>query len=410
MKKHLSLLFVLAASACTGPAANTSSASLISSNQESVVVSSSDLVSSSEKSSSSSNQPSSSSVINSSSASSSTPISSSSSISSSKEEEKFSSLEAYNVFHEGLRLKNSTYVAENYIEEKLINGKILTNKYFGTYATRQYDDGYVVYLDQGLYHYSKVGDDILIDECKSINKETRIFDYFYTTYDLLSYRNRWKTTSEDFVFTSTNDELAEIICLLADKPFSASMADSFVNTLTVAEDGSSAAYQTEAFYDGESIIASFLVKDLGTTRDEEVENFLADAAPLETTNDFPNETKEIIKAWTGFDLPAPEGASYAHSVEYYYSQGQIVQITYEDFLVGNKIDEYRQTLEDNGFSLSDNTNETGDLKQYDYVRYYYEITVNGWDYMVETYYIPKINLDSSKQGFFPKGIFHISLY
>lgn len=408
MKKRLTILLALILSSC-GSASSSDVITSLNSSKE-AEASSINIVSSSEKSSSSSNQPSSSSVINSSSASPSTPISSSSSISSSKEEEKFSSLEAYNVFHEGLRLKNSTYVAENYIEEKLINGKILTNKYFGTYATRQYDDGYVVYLDQGLYHYSKVGDDILIDECKSINKETRIFDYFYTTYDLLSYRNRWKTTSEDYVFTSTNDELAEIICLLADKPFSASIADSFVNTLTVAEDGSSATYQTEAFYDGESIIASFLVKDLGTTRDEEVESFLADATPLEVTNDFPNETKEIIKVWTGFDLPAPEGASYAHSVEYYYSQGQIVQITYEDFLVGNKIDEYRQTLEDNGFSLSDKTNETSDLKQYGYVRYYYEITVNGWDYMVETYYKPMINLDSSIQGFFPKGIFHISLY
>ena len=441
MKKHLSLLFILTISACSGPAV--SSVSKISSNQESVVVSSIESIYSSEKVSSSSTESkhssskeasssslssssneksssiaSSSSITSSSHSSSSSSaksssssvISSSSNVSSSKEEEQpLSSLEAFNLLHEGLKLKNSTFIDETYIEQKLVNEKILTNHYLGKFASQK-DDGYVSYLNQGLYHYEKDESGVHVGDCKSLNASTTVTEFFYTTYDLLSYKSKWKVTDEDYVFTSTNVDLSGLIAELDGQGIYASVASSCNSKLVVAEDGLSARYTTEIKTDGYGdYTMSFLLKDLGTTKDETIQSFLNNASSLEISNDFPHETKTLMKEILGFDLPAPVGASYAHSVSYYCLNNQIAQITYEDYLVGNQIDNYRASLLDSGFTLSELTDEIGDLKKYGYVRYYYEINIDNNIIYVEAFYLPKVNLEAYEQGLYPNGIFHIRL-
>ena len=441
MKKHLSLLFILTISACSGPAI--SSVSKISSNQDSVVVSSTESIYSSEKVSSStadskhssskevsssslssSSNEKSSSIASSSSitssshssssssakSSSSSVISSSSSSSSSKEEEQpLSSLEAFNLLHEGLKLKNSTFIDETYIEQKLVNEKILTNHYLGKFASQK-DDGYISYLNQGLYHYEKDESGVRVGDCKSLNATTTVTEFFYTTYDLLSYKSKWKATDEDYVFTSTNVDLSGLIAELDGQGIYASVASSCNSKLVITEDGLSARYTTEIKTDGYGdYTMSFLLKDLGTTKDETIQSFLNNASSLEISNDFPNETKTLMKEILGFDLPAPIGASYAHSVSYYYLNNQIAQITYEDYLVGNQIDNYRASLLDSGFTLSELTDEIGDLKKYGYVRYYYEINIDNNIIYVEAFYLPKVNLEAYEQGLYPNGIFHIRL-
>ena len=441
MKKHLSLLFILTISACSGPAI--SSVSKISSNQDSVVVSSTESIYSSEKVSSStaeskhssskevsspslssssneksSSMTSSSSITSSSHSSSSSSaksssssvISSSSNVSSSKEEEQpLSSLEGFNLLHEGLKLKNSTFIDETYIEQKLVNEKILTNHYLGKFASQK-DDGYISYLNQGLYHYEKDESGVRVGDCKSLNATTTVTEFFYTTYDLLSYKSKWKATNEDYVFTSTNVDLSGLIAELDGQGIYASVASSCNSKLVVAEDGLSARYTTEIKTDGYGdYTMSFLLKDLGTTKDETIQSFLNNASSLEISNDFPNETKTLMKEILGFDLPAPIGASYAHSVSYYYLNNQIAQIIYEDYLVGNQIDNYRASLLASGFALSDMTDEIGDLKKYGYVRYYYEINIDNNVIYVEAFYLPKVNLEAYEQGLYPNGIFHIRL-
>ena len=303
-------------------------------------------------------------------------------------------MEAFNLFHEGLKLKNSTYIDEEYIEQKLIGDKILANHYYGKFAT-QGDDGYVVYLDQGLYKYSINDTSIEIGDCKSLNKNTRICEFFYTTYDLLDYKSKWKATNEDFVFTSTNLDLASLIADLDGQGIFASVTKSATSTLTISEDGLSATYSTELVTDGYgNYTMSFLVKDLGTTVDEKIETFLTNALPLVSTNDFPSEVKEALDSVVGFTFPVPEGISYAHSSSIYYSSGEVAQITYEDLLAGNKVEAYRTALLNAGFTYSSITDESGDLKQLGYIRYYYEIEVEFQVIYVELFYLPKINLST----------------
>ena len=434
MKKHLSLLFALLISACSGSATSVTSSissepvvysstesttSLVdstSTSSTSVISSESSTPSSISSSSSLSSFTSASSVSSSSSISSSTTSSSSStSISSSTSsnsssqggEQPLSSLEAFNLFHEGLNLKNSTYVDEEYIEQKLIGDKILANHYYGKFAD-QGDDGYVVYLDQGLYKYSKNDISIEIGDCKSLSKDTRICEFFYTTYDLLDYKSKWKATSEDFVYTSTNLDLGGLIADLDGQGIFASVTKSCKSTLTVSEDGLSATYKTELVTDGYgNYTMSFVVKDLGTTTDEGIEEFLNTALPLESTNDFPSEVKESLDQMVGSSFPVPSGISYAHMSSVFYSSGVVAQVTYEDLLIGNQVDSYRQSLLDAEFTYSDITDESGDLKQLGYIRYYYEKTVDSSVIYVELFYLPKVNLEEYEQTLFPNGIFHI---
>ena len=430
MKKHLSLLFALLISACSGSATgvtssissepvissstesttslvdstSTSSTSVISSESSTSSSTSSSAVSSSSSISSSTTSSSSSSSVSS---STSIPSSTSSNSSSQGGEQPLSSLEAFNLFHEGLNLKNSTYVDEEYIEQKLIGDKILANHYYGKFAD-QGDDGYVVYLDQGLYKYSKNDISIEIGDCKSLSKDTRICEFFYTTYDLLDYKSKWKATSEDFVFTSTNLDLGGLIADLDGQGIFASVTKSCKSTLTICEDGLSATYKTELVTDGYgNYTMSFVVKDLGTTTDEGIEEFLNTALPLESTNDFPSEVKESLDQMVGSSFPVPSGISYAHMSSVFYSSGVVAQVTYEDLLIGNQVDSYRQSLLDAEFTYSDITDESGDLKQLGYIRYYYEKTVDSSAIYVEIFYLPKVNIEEYEQTLFPNGIFHI---
>ena len=137
MKKLLPLIPLLVLTACSNPILSSSGNSDSSSSIEitsSVPSSSSSESTSSEVSSSSS--------------------ASSFSSSSSSIEVPPTPSELFDSFHELLGLKNSTLIDENYIEQKFIEGKILTNHYFGKFA-EQGDDGYCKYLDQGLYHFNR---------------------------------------------------------------------------------------------------------------------------------------------------------------------------------------------------------------------------------------------------------------
>lgn len=396
MKKLLPLISLLVLTACSKPILSSSGNSDSFSSSEStssVVSSSTSEISSSESSSSSSSV-----------------SSSSSSSSSSSVEVPPTPSELFDSFHELLGLKNSTLIDEECFEQKIIDDKILTNHYFGANAEYYGDDGYCQYLDQGLFHFDIVENGIEIDRCKTPNKDIGICEYFYTTYDLKEIKDSWKKTANDFVYTSTRQEVSVLIGELDNgKGFLAEGSDSFTSILTLASDGKSAKYETVATSnDFGTFEMSFTVKDLGTTTHESVTNYLANAPRLEITNEFPSEVKTAINSMFGININAPTGTSYAHDSYVTYNNDKIVQqIFYEDFLAGDQVSNYRSYLESLGFALSGITTEKDDLKKLGYVRYYYEKVVGSETLFVELYFVPKIQLDSFEQTLYPNGILHL---
>lgn len=332
----------------------------------------------------------------------------SSSASSSFSSSSMIEVDAFEEFHNGLALKNSTLVDENYIEQKIIDSKVLTNHYFGKFAS-QGDDGYLLYLDQGLYHYTLNQNDIRLDDCKSLNKDTNICEFFYTTYDFLSVKSKWKKTSDNLVYTSSDLGVSEIIAELDGQGIYSSVALSASSSLILSNDGREARFSTKIVTDGfGEFEMGFLVKDLGTTKDDKATSFLTNATRLKTTGEFPTEIKSAIKNIVGKDVKAPNNISYAHqSFINKDSNGEISSIQYEDLITGDEVSSYRQDLLSEGFTLSDLTNEKEDLKNLGYARYYYEINVANYIVYVELYFVPKVMFDSYEQGLYPNGIFHL---
>jgi hypothetical protein len=390
MKKLLPLISLLVLTACSNPVLSSSGNSDSFSSSEStssVVSSSTSEISSSEVSSSSS-------------------ASSFSSFSSSIEVPPTPS-ELFDSFHEKLALKNSTLIDENYIEQKFIEGKVLTNHYFGKFAD-QGDDGYCKYLDQGLYHFNFIEGGIEIDRCKTVSNDIDMCDFFYTTYDLKDFKSKWKKTTDDFVYTSTEKEISVLIAELDGQGILAEGSDSFTSTLTLASDGKSAKYETTAISnDFGTFQMSFTVKDLGATTHDSVTNYLVNAPRLVSTNEFPSEVKTAINSMFNMDIHAPTGTSYAHDSYVSYNNDSVSQIFYEDYLAGDQVINYRSYLESIGFTLSDITTEKDDLKKLGYVRYYYEKVVGLETLFVELYFVPKIQLDTFEQTLYPNGILHL---
>ena len=396
MKKLLPLISLLVLTACSNPILSSSgnSDSFSSSESTSSVVSSSTSETSSSESSSSSSSVS----------------SSSSSSSSSSIEVPPTPSELFDAFHELLGLKNSTLIDEECFEQKIIDGKILTNHYFGANAEYYGDDGYCQFLDQGLFHFNIVENGIEIDRCKTPNKDIGICEYFCTTYDLKEIKDSWKKTANDFVYTSTKQEVSVLIGELDNgKGYLARGSDSFTSTLTLASDGESAKYETVAVSnDFGTFKMSFTVKDLGTTTHESVTNYLATAPRFVSTNEFPSEVKTAINSMFGININAPTGTSYAHDSYVSYDNNKIVQqIFYEDFLAGDQVSNYRSYLESLGFTLSNITTEKDDLKKLGYVRYYYEKVVGSETLFVELFFVPKIQLDTFEQTLYPNGVLHL---
>ena len=402
MKKLLPLITLLVLTACSNPTLSSSGNSDSSSSSETTSsvssLSSSESTSSSETSSSSSSINTSSSVSN----------SSNSSSSSSSIEVPPTPSELFDRFHANLALKNSTLIDENYIEQKFIEGKILTNHYYGKFA-EQGDDGYCQYLDQGLYHFNFVENGIEIDRCKTVNKDVDMCDFFYTTYDLKDFKTKWKKTSNEFVYTSSEKEVSVLIAELDGQGILAEASDTFKSTLTLANDGKSAKYETIATSnDYGTFEMSFTVKDVGTTTHESVTNYLANAPRLVSTNEFPNEVKIALNSMFAMNVNAPTGTSYAHDSYVSYNSDQSVrEIFYEDYLAGDQVASYRSYLESLNFTLSDITDEKDDLKKLGYVRYYYEKVVASQTLYVELYFVPKIQLETFEQTLFPNGILHL---
>lgn len=317
--------------------------------------------------------------------------------------------ELFDLFHANLALKNSTLIDEECFEQKIIDDKILTNHYFGANAEYYGDDGYCQYLDQGLFHFDIVGNGIEIDRCKTPNKDIGICEYFYTTYDLKEIKDSWKKTANDFVYTSTKQEVSVLIGELDNgKGYLAGGSDSFTSTLTLASDGKSAKYETVATSnDFGTFKMSFTVKDLGTTTHESVTNYLANAPRLEITNEFPSEVKTAINSMFAMDINAPTGTSYAHDSYVTYDEQVPMTIFYEDYLASDQVSAYRTYLESVGFTYSEKTTEKDDLKKLGYVRYYYEKVVGSETLFVELFFVPKIQLDTFEQTLFPNGILHL---
>lgn len=390
MKKLLPLISLLILTACSNPVLSSSG----NSDQSSSIESTSSMNSTSSGDSTLSKTSSSSSSISSSSSSSSIEVPPTPS-------------ELFDSFHELLALKNSTLIDENYIEQKFIEGKILTNHYFGKFA-EQGDDGYCKYLDQGLYHFNFIEDGIEIDRCKTVNNDIDMSEFFYTTYDLKDFKSKWKKTTDDFVYTSTEKEISVLIAELDGQGILAEGSDSFTSKLTLAKDGKSAKYETTAISnDFGTFQMSFTVKDLGTTTHDSVTSYLATAPRLEITNEFPSEVKTAINSMFAMDINAPTGTSYAHDSYVSYNNDSVSQIFYEDYLAGDQVSNYRSYLESIGFTLSDITTEKDDLKKLGYVRYYYEKVVGTQTLFVELYFVPKIQLDDFEQLIFPNGILHL---
>lgn len=395
MRKLLPLISLLVLTACSNPVLSSSG----NSDQSSSIESTSSMNSASSSESTSSE-------VSSSSSASSFSSSSSSSSSSSIEVPPTPS-ELFDSFHEKLALKNSTLIDENYIEQKFIEGKILTNHYFGKFA-EQGDDGYCKYLDQGLYHFNFIEDGIEIDRCKTVSNDIDMCEFFYTTYDLKDFKSKWKKTTDDFIYTSTEKEISVLIAELDGQGILAEGSDTFKSTFTLASDGKSAKYETTAISnDFGTFQMSFTVKDLGTTTHESVTNYLATAPRLEVTNEFPSEVKTAINSMFAMDINAPTGTSYAHDSYVSYNNDSVSQIFYEDYLAGDQVINYRSYLESIGFTLSDITDEKDDLKKLGYVRYYYEKVVGSETLFVELFFVPKIQLDTFEQTLYPNGILHL---
>ena len=412
MKKIALLLTSLVLVACNNTAsassANSGSSidptSLESSLSSSLESSGSEALKSSEPvSSSSSSFSSSSSSKPSSSSSSSKPSSSSSSSSSSQGPKPLSPQDALDSLHQKLSLKNSTLVDEAYIEEKMIGDEYLLNHYYGKFAANG-DDGYVVYKDQGLFKYTIENDAPVIGDCKSINKETKITDFFYTTYDLALLKNKWTYSGTGYVFTSDAPELSELISELDGQGIYYYAGDTFESKLTISDDCLSAIFETDIYsFEYGQFHMAFTVKDLGTTTDPLVATFEA-ADRLVSNGEFPEEMKTAINEVTGSNLPAPKNLSYAHT--YAYGNNTII---YEDFLAGDQVDDYGSALLTSGYALSDITNVSEDLKNLGYARYYYEKEVGDSIIYIEVYFVPKIQLDEYSKVFYPNGIFHLRI-
>ena len=390
MKKLLPLISLLVLTACSNSILSSSG----NSDQSSSIESTSSMNSTSSSDSTLSKTSSSSSSISSSSSSSSIEVPPTPS-------------ELFDSFHELLALKNSTLIDENYIEQKFIEGNILTNHYFGKFAG-QGDDGYCKYLDQGLYHFNFIEDGIEIDRCKTVNNDIDMCEFFYTTYDLKDFKSKWKKTTDDFIYTSTEKEVSVLIAELDGQGILAEGSDSFTSKLTLAKDGKSAKYETTAISnDFGTFEMSFTVKDLGTTTYDSVTSYLATAPRLEITNEFPSEVKTAINSMFAMDINAPTGTSYAHDSYVSYNNDSVSQIFYEDYLAGDQVINYRSYLESIGFTLSNITDEKDDLKKLGYVRYYYEKVVGSQTLFVELYFVPKIQLDTFEQTLYPNGILHL---
>lgn len=288
----------------------------------------------------------------------------------------------------------------------MISDEILCEHYLGKFTEYYDDEGHFVYLDQGMYDYTIKEGNIEVTNCQTLNKDTKITELFITAYDLCLDADKWSATNEDFVFTSKSAALGETITVLAGQGIYTEVAKSYKNTLTVAPDAKSATFTCVLVTDGYGTYTSTLfVKDLGTTTDPLVEQFLAEATPLVSTNEFPKEVKDALHTMFGDDVPAPSGASYAHDSEIISLEGEPVDITYKDYLIGDQVTSYRETLEQYGFALSDLTDEKGDLKELGYVNWYYEITIDSKYYLVQFYFYPKLYLGEFEQGMFPNGIF-----
>ena len=390
MKKLLPLISLLVLTACSNSILSSSG----NSDQSSSIESTSSMNSTSSSDSTLSKTSSSSSSISSSSSSSSIEVPPTPS-------------ELFDSFHEKLGLKNSTLIDENYIEQKFIEGNILTNHYFGKFA-EQGDDGYCKYLDQGLYHFNFIEDGIEIDRCKTVSNDIDMCEFFYTTYDLKDFKSKWKKTTDDFIYTSTDKELSVLIAELDGQGILVEGSDSFTSKLTLAKDGKSAKYETTAISnDFGTFQMSFTVKDLGTTTHESVTSYLANAPRLVSTNEFPSEVKTAINSMFAMDINAPTGTSYAHDSYVSYNNDSVSQIFYEDYLAGDQVINYRSYLESIGFTLSGITTEKDDLKKLGYVRYYYEKVVGSQTLFVELYFVPKIQLDTFEQTIYPNGILHL---
>lgn len=411
MKKHLSLLFVLLISACSG-----STSSVLSSNEESISSSASEVSSSevtisestSEKQSSITSSSEMSSSISSSSyvsSSISSSISSSSSSSSSSSQAP-SSKESFDAFHERLLTKQLVLEDENYIKQVLYGDTVLDNHYYGKFAA-QPDDGYMVIGDQGLFHYEVVNEEVVVDNCKCIDPQITICDYFMTAYDLKDLKDLWKEDKKaPYTFYSESSVVGDLIAELDGQGLLSYAATSYYNELVVAPDGMSAKYystiETDDFgWFSLEFEVSYSVDEVPTRATD----FLSSHSEgLTSLNDFPSDVKEAIKNVTGLDINGPSNASYAH--EAYYSDTIVV---YEDYLVGNKVSEYRDYISGLGFTLSDITTESEDLKTLGYARYYYEKLTADLEYIifVEIYHVPNVQLDDSVKSFYPNGIFHL---
>ena len=288
----------------------------------------------------------------------------------------------------------------------MISDEILCEHYLGRFTEYYDDEGHFVYLDQGMYDYTIKEGNIEVTNCQTLNKDTKITEFFITAYDLCLDADKWSATNEDFVFTSKSAALGETITVLAGQGIYTEVAKSYSNTLAVAPDAKSATFTCVLVTDGYGTYTSTLfVKDLGTTTDPLVEQFLAEATPLVSTNEFPKEVKDALHTMFGDDVPAPSGASYAHDSEIMSLEGEPVDITYKDYLIGDQVASYREALEQYGFALSDLTDEKGDLKELGYVNWYYEITIDSKYYLVQFYFYPKLYLGKFEQGMFPNGIF-----
>ena len=438
MKKHLSLLLILLISACAGPTTSSieqslepsvsssssevisseisSSASSINETQSSYISSSKEVSSSSslqssseEKSSSlvsSSSEKSSSAAQSSSSSSSSSSASSSvGGSASSSSSSQISSKEVLDSFHASLEEKRNIIEDENYIKQTLLGDNILANHYYGKFAT-QPDDGYIFIDNQGLFHYEIVNDELVVGDCKSIDSKTKISDYFLTSYDLKDLKQYWKETKDKYVYSCSNAEVGELIAELDGQGMLSYFAISYVNTLTINPVDLSAEYESVMKTDEYGTFTmKFTVRAAGEDLPTKPISFLESHPDgLTSLNDFPSDIKEALKTMTGLDINGPSNASYAHE-----SYATETTVFYEDYLTGDVVTSYRNYINGLGFAYSDLTDESGDMKQYGYIRYYYELTLNELSVTIyaEIYFIPKVSLDDSVKNFYPNGIFHL---
>ena len=243
------------------------------------------------------------------------------------------------------------------------------SKQFGPKAMAQYDsddgsflNGEIINLNQGIFSYSKNNGEFVLGDFDKLSGDKDIDDFYYTPLTFLDLSNWYKKNDGVTYETMDPDAMSAISTV--------SGLTNMANTLMIAFDFISAKATVEnnvitilmdAYFDIEMApvaAAKVVISDIGTTKDEAVENYLKnprEVAPATTWSETQLVTiNEYFGADKAIELPFPNRASYAISA---VGQPTYQEVMIRDYLSGDIRSSYGAQLLRAGF---ENITEEGD--------------------------------------------------